>query len=106
MKQLISMIIFYLFSLNANLIKLSDFIRHTKYESVKASPGGKQLAGKKTFDAYKILVFWDFKTKALKHLLGLSKKRNLGGYYWINNERVVLDVTHSYGPLDHKYLVE
>ena len=87
---------------------LEDFTKHAhaEYESVKTSPGGKQLAGKKTFDAYKILVFWDFKTKALKHLLGLSKKRNLGGYYWINNERVVLDVTHSYGPLDHKYLVE
>jgi hypothetical protein len=43
MKQLISMIIFYLFSLNANLIKLSDFIRHTKYESVNISLVGSTL---------------------------------------------------------------
>ncbi|MGB0936878.1 MAG: hypothetical protein ACPGTQ_05445 [Colwellia sp.] len=90
------------FELNAN--QLEDFIKDAEYETVKISPDGKHLAVKTTYDGYKVLAFLDFDTKKLQYLLRLSKKRNVGSFYWMNNERVVLDVTYSYGPLDQEYL--
>ena len=102
MRKVISIFILYLLALNIHANELNDFIKHSKYESVKISPDGKHLAVKTTFEGKKVLAFLDFKTKKLEYLLRLAKKRNVGRFYWVNNERVVLDVTYSYGPLDQE----
>jgi fermentation-respiration switch protein FrsA (DUF1100 family) len=104
MKKILAVltICFLSFELNAN--QLENFIKNAEYETVKISPDGKHLAVKTTYEGYKVLAFLDYKTKKLHYLLRLANKRNVGSFYWMNNERVVLDVTYSYGPLEQERL--
>jgi dipeptidyl aminopeptidase/acylaminoacyl peptidase len=100
MKKILTLLTIYFLSFELHANQLEDFIKYAEYETVKISPDGKHLAVKTTYEGYKVLAFLDYKTKKLHYLLRLAKKRNVGSFYWMNNERVVLDVTYSYGPLD------
>jgi len=97
------LLIFFLYIFAAppsNSNELENFVKYAEFEQVKISPDGKVLAVKTEFENKKVLAFLDVKTKKLKHLFRLNGKDNVGDYYWVNNERVVTQVTTSYGPLD------
>jgi len=103
-RKILTLLVFtfvYTFTVAAeNLNELEKFVKHAEFEQVKISPDGKILAVKTQLENKKVLAFLDVKTKKLEYLFRLNGKDNIGNFYWVNNERVVTQVTTSYGPLD------
>lgn len=83
-----------------NAASVEDFSRHIQYYNVKISPDGKHLAASINVDGGKNLVFLDAKTFAVTHTLSASKKSQPADYYWVNNERVIIQVEQLRGALE------
>ena len=87
-------------SLPNNAATVEDFSKHAQYHNVKISPDGKHLAALVTVDGSKNLVFLDSKSYQVTYSLNANKKNQPASYYWINNERVVIQVEQVLGALE------
>lgn len=74
--------------------KLFDY---AKYENVKISPDGKHLAVSLLIESKRGLAFLDRKTMALVGTALFPGRYQTGDYYWVNNERVVIDMVKKDG---------
>jgi len=79
---------------------VEDFSRHAQYHNVKISPDGKHLAALATVDGSKSLVFLDTDSYQVTYSLNANKKNQAASYYWVNNERVVIQVEQMLGALE------
>ena len=87
-------------SVPVNAASVEDFSRHLQYYNVKISPDGKHLAASVNVDGGKSLVFLDAETFAITHTLNAGKKSQPAQYYWVNNERVIIQVEQLRGSLE------
>jgi len=83
---------------NANSVE--DFSKHAQYHNVKISPDGKHLAALATVDGLKSLVFLETDSYKVTYSLNANKKSQAKSYYWVNNERVVIQVEQMLGALE------
>ncbi|OBT04814.1 peptidase S9 [Shewanella sp. UCD-FRSSP16_17] len=78
---------------------INDFSRSPEFYNVKISPDGKHLAVLINTDGRKTLTFLDSKTYEVTASLGGEKRDQVADYYWVNNERVIVQVEQVRGSL-------
>ena len=83
-----------------NAATVDDFSRHAQYHNIKISPDGKHLAALINVGEGKDLVFLDAESYKVTYRLSAGKKNLPGNYYWVNNERVIIQVQQSRGSLE------
>ncbi|WDE03889.1 S9 family peptidase [Thalassomonas viridans] len=79
---------------------VEDFSRHNKFHNVKISPDGKHLAALVDAGGGRKLIFLDTETNEITYSLNGGKKDQPGDYYWVNNERVIVQVQQLRGALE------
>ena len=89
-----------MFAMTTSAATVEDFSRHSEYYDMKISPDGKHLAALVNVDGGKSLVFLDAKTYEVNYILNSGKKNQPADYYWVNNERVVIQVEQLRGSLE------
>lgn len=82
-----------------NATSINDFSRHPEFYNVKISPDGKHLAVLINTDGRKTLAFLDSKTYEVTASLGGGKRDQVADYYWVNDERVIVQVEQVRGSL-------
>ncbi|QFU25467.1 S9 family peptidase [Shewanella eurypsychrophilus] len=92
-----ALLCFLSFNLSAQTVE--DFSRHSEYHNVKISPDGKHLAVLINTDGRKTLAFLDSKTFEVTFRLGGEAKDQVADYYWVNDERVIIQVERVRGSL-------
>ncbi|MCE9680235.1 S9 family peptidase [Shewanella sp. AS1] len=76
---------------------VEDLSRHPEFYNVKISPDGKHLAVLINSDGRKILAFLETDTFKLTFALNGDKRDQVADYYWVNDERVVVQVEQVRG---------
>ncbi|GIU49601.1 MULTISPECIES: alpha/beta hydrolase family protein [Shewanella] len=79
---------------------VEDYSRHSDYHSVKISPDGKHLAVLMNDEGKKKLAFLRTDNFELTFALNSSGRDQPADYYWVNNERVIVQVVQSRGRLE------
>lgn len=69
--------------------KLFDY---SQYQNAKISPDGKHLAVSALVDGKMALAFLDRKTMKMVGATNFGGSHEVGQYYWVNNERVVITI--------------
>lgn len=92
--------IFFSFSIQA--VTINDFSRHPEFYDVKISPDGKYLATLVNTEGRKTLAFLDSDTFKVIFALGGDKRDQVADYYWVNNERVIVQVEQVRGSLEDR----
>jgi dipeptidyl aminopeptidase/acylaminoacyl peptidase len=83
-----------------NAATVEDFSKHPDYYNIKISPDGKHYAALADLNGIRQLVFLDAKTYDVTYALQAKSDSQPGNYYWVNNERVVVQVQQLRGALD------
>lgn len=87
--------VFILFTLIFNTqLKANDWDKlfdYSQYKNAKISPNGERLAVAISHEKKSILIFLDRKTMKAVGSARLGGSYEVGNYYWVNNERVVID---------------
>ncbi|MXR68345.1 prolyl oligopeptidase family serine peptidase [Shewanella sp. JBTF-M18] len=78
----------------------NDFSRHPEFYNVKISSDGKHLAVLVNTEGRKTLAFLDSNTFKVTFALGGEKRDQVADYYWVNDERVVVQVEQVRGALE------
>ncbi|MEI6859070.1 MAG: S9 family peptidase [Shewanella sp.] len=86
-------------SFNLTAQTVEDFSRHSQFYNVKISPNGKHLAVLISTDGRKTLAFLDSKTFEVTFSLGGEARDQVADYYWVNDERVIIQVEKVRGSL-------
>jgi dipeptidyl aminopeptidase/acylaminoacyl peptidase len=79
---------------------VEDFSKHAQYHNVKISPDGKHLAALVTSGNTRSLVFLETDSYKVTYSLNANSKNQAGDYYWVNNERVVIQIQQMRGALE------
>ena len=79
------------FSAHAEL-DISKFSDHDRYRDVKISPTGKYLAISRFIGGESDLLIVDSKTMKAVNEIRLKGKEEVGGFYWANDERLIIQL--------------
>lgn len=79
---------------------VEDFSRHPQYLDVKISPDGKHIAALVNREGINALVFFETKTSKITNTISSNKGEQPAAYYWVNNERVIIQVEQLRGSLE------
>lgn len=90
----------YIYTTQTRAATLENFSRHLEYYDMKISPDGKYLAASVNVDGDKSLVFLDAKTYEVTYILNSGGKNQAADYYWVNNERVIIQLEQLRGSLE------
>jgi dipeptidyl aminopeptidase/acylaminoacyl peptidase len=71
------------------------FFERAKYNNIKISPDGKHLAVSMEHENKTILAFLDRETMATVGFSALGGINEVGNFYWVNDERVVIEVVQK-----------
>ncbi len=96
-------VIFLAVALNSSTalaVSVKDFSLHPKYYNVKISPDGKHLAALVSSKGKKSLVFLETDSYKITYTLHANSDSQAADYYWVNNERVVIQVEQMRGALE------
>ncbi|WP_298771256.1 S9 family peptidase [uncultured Shewanella sp.] len=81
-----------------NTLELSTlFSLSSEFSQVKISPNGDYISAIKVFEAKKLLITLDTKTKKLLHAVHFPDNAQVGDYAWANHERIVLQKEYLKG---------
>jgi dipeptidyl aminopeptidase/acylaminoacyl peptidase len=79
---------------------VEDFSRHPQYLDIKISPDGKHIAALVNRDGVNALVFFETKTSKITYSISSERGEQPAAYYWVNNERVIIQVEQLKGSLE------
>lgn len=99
-KKYFSIVLLFLSVINintANAVSIEGLAKHSEFYNVKISPDGKHLAVLVNTEGRKTLAFLDSKTFKVTARIGGERRDQVANYYWVNNERVVIQVEHVRG---------
>lgn len=87
----------------ANAIKLpvEHFSKDSEFSQVKISPQGNYLAVMTKRDGKDILIIMDINTFKATNVVSFQGSAQVGAYYWVNNDRIVVSKTYLKGWQDH-----
>jgi dipeptidyl aminopeptidase/acylaminoacyl peptidase len=89
-----------MFSVEGAALTVEDFSRHSQYLDVKISPDGKHMAALVNSEGLHTLVFFETETSKVTYALNAERNSQPAEYYWVNNERVVMQVEQLRGALE------
>jgi dipeptidyl aminopeptidase/acylaminoacyl peptidase len=90
----------YIFTSQTRAATVENFSRHLEYYNIKISPDGKHLAALVNVEGDQSLVFLDAKTYEVIYILHSKEKNQPASYYWVNNERVIIQLAQLRGSLE------
>lgn len=76
-----------------DILKL--FIKNPTYSNVKISPDGKYFGTVTYIDGKRVLIFIDTNSFTAVNAVRFPGNSEVGEYYWVNNERVVIKMAES-----------
>lgn len=79
---------------------VEDFSRHSQYLNVKISPDGKHIAALVNREGVNALVFFETQTSKITYSISSDRGEQPAEYYWVNNERVIIQVEQLRGSLE------
>lgn len=79
---------------------IEDFSKHPEFHSIKISPDGKRIAAISTLEGRRSLSFIDLTSAKLTYILSFSGKEEVGDYYWVSNERVMVSMATTTGAMN------
>ncbi|WDE13149.1 alpha/beta hydrolase family protein [Thalassomonas haliotis] len=80
------------FAINAQAKDWQSLFDHAQYQNAKISPDGKYLAVALLSQGRRALIFFDSKTMKPVGSAKFRGRKEVGSYYWVNNERVVITI--------------
>ncbi|MEH6815171.1 MAG: S9 family peptidase [Pseudoalteromonas distincta] len=86
---------------NNDLVPIESFSKDTEFAGVKISPDGKYLAVITRPEGKNVLVILITDTFEVSHAIRFPDNAQVGNYYWVNNERIVLAKEYIRGWKDH-----
>ncbi len=84
-------------------INIDDFAKHAQYHNIKISPDGKHLAALINDNGLKRLVFLETDGYKITFALTSNRDSQPDDYYWVNNERVIIQVARTRGSLEKPF---
>jgi len=78
-------------------VTVSDLSRHSEFYNAKISPDGKYLAVLMNDEGKKSLAFMRLSDFEVTYVQKASDDTQAGSYYWVNDERVVIEVEQILG---------
>ena len=82
---------------------IEDFSKHAQYHNIKISPDGKHLAALINDNGLKRLVFLETDGYKVTFALTANRDSQPDDYYWVNNERVIIQVVRTRGSLEKPF---
>ncbi|WKE66312.1 S9 family peptidase [Gallaecimonas kandeliae] len=81
---------------------LGDFARQARFQNIKISPGGQYLAAamEKDDGTVGLVVLTRKEPRKVLSRLDFNGRDSLAHFYWANDERLVMTLTHADGSLD------
>ena len=79
---------------------LEQFIKLPKYEAVQISPDGEKLAVIVLEEGKRVLALMTLDPMAFTYVLRFSQNDQVGDFFWVNEERVVVSVWRKWGWYD------
>jgi dipeptidyl aminopeptidase/acylaminoacyl peptidase len=79
--------------------ELAAFTSHDELASAKVSPGGTYLATLTFDNGQRVLSFMELATRRFTWVLKPSGDTTIGGFTWVNDERVVVEMVDQSGEL-------
>ena len=74
---------------------IADFSQDPQFANMKISPDGKHLAVETYIKGTKVLAFIKRQTLEMVNAIRLSSNGEISDYFWVNNERVVIQLAES-----------
>jgi len=89
----------------SNDLELSDdFIKRfsslPSYTDAQISPDGTKISVILKINEKRSLAFFNTKDLSLLNVVNLTRKEQIGNYYWANNERVIISIAYEVGSLE------
>jgi len=94
LKNITFLFLFFFINTNVNSENWEHLFDDPIYQDVKISPDGKFLAVKALVKKKLCLIFLDSKKNEIIHIVRPAGQREVGDYYWVNNERVVMGIDY------------
>ncbi|MFT5755426.1 MAG: dipeptidyl aminopeptidase/acylaminoacyl peptidase [Alteromonadaceae bacterium] len=89
-----------IFSAAIQAATVEDFSRHLKYRDIKISPDGEHLAALVKINGLQTLAFIETKSGKITYTISADRDNQPAEYYWVNNERVIIQVEQLRGALE------
>ncbi|WP_240220398.1 alpha/beta hydrolase family protein [Rheinheimera hassiensis] len=74
---------------------ISDFSQNPQFSNMKISPNGEYLAVETYIKGIKVLAFIKRQSLEMVNAVRFGSSGELSNYYWVNNERVVIQLAQS-----------
>jgi dipeptidyl aminopeptidase/acylaminoacyl peptidase len=108
MHKIILSVVFYAFTLSVfaaetTAIPLDAFAKHAKYQSVKISPTGDYLAFGSKFEGKRVVAIMQRSPAKILHVVNFNGDDEAGSFFWVNNERLIIEMQRSSGALDRPF---
>jgi len=84
-----------------DLVPIESFSKDIEFAGVKISPDGKYLAVITRPEGKNVLMVLSTDTFKVSHAIRFPNDAQVGNYYWVNNERIVLAKEYIKGWKDH-----
>ncbi len=82
-------------------VSVEDFARHSEFDQVKISPDGRFLAaGVNDREGKRSIVVIRLEDKKVTAKSGFGKKVRPGDFFWVNDERLVIELDRNLGAFD------
>jgi len=88
------------FAAHAAQVDVDAFTRNDKFNNIKLSPGGQYLAATVPLDDRTLLAILDRASNKVTATVKLGQNVHVQNFWWVNDQRVVLNVAEKYGALD------
>ncbi len=85
----------------AQPVPVEHFSRSSQFADVRISPDGKHLAAVTRHEGRRSLAFMKTDTLDPVGALRFQSSEEVGSFWWVNNERLVIEVNHIVGYLDY-----
>lgn len=89
-----------LVGMGAHAVSVEDFSKHREFYNVKISPDGKHLAVLINDEGRKTLAFLETDSFEVTYTLRGSERDQAGDYFWVNDERVIVQVEQVRGSFE------
>lgn len=85
----------------SELVPIESFSKDTEFKGVKISPDGQYLAVITRPEGKNVLMILSTETFKVSHAVHFPENAQVGAYYWVNNDRIVLAKEYIRGWKDH-----
>jgi len=84
-------------------VKLDDFLRSNAFQNLKISPDGQYFAATVPLEDRTALAIMRRSDNKMTASFAMGKNTHVGDFYWVSDNRVLLDINQKFGTVDQPY---